>query len=331
LFSTGGWWIKTAQALCDISLDKDPLMYRTMIFFWAGTSLYFSPRILALLIGPENIPAKISVIFFTVLLNLFWFYGFYHLIIIIFSYLVKPIQFRRKSVFNEKPRVALLYATCDDFRKDAAFSCINQDYGNVHTFILDDSDTSSYQNKIDAWSMEYKDKVTVIRRGDRVGYKAGNINNCLNKISGFELFSISDSDTILPPDYISRLLPFFRDKDIAFVQARQELNPRQTASFAQSLGFQISLHYDRYVKTKNKYGFVMFYGHGALMRTDVLNEIGGFPEIATEDLAYSLKIREKGYYGIYVDDVTCWEDSPQPTNNTANETRNGSGELRNVY
>ncbi|MCG2710932.1 MAG: glycosyltransferase [Candidatus Omnitrophica bacterium] len=288
-------------------------MFGVMIFCWLCVSFYFSPRIIALLVGPENIFAKFAIILFALLLNLFWFYGFYHLIIILFSYRgnTQVDLDNQETLFEVKnPRVALLYATCDDFIEKAVLSCIEQDYSNFSVFILDDGDNYEYRKEIDAFAAEYNDKVNVIRRDLKKGYKAGNINNCLKQISGFKLFSISDADTILPGDYISKLLSYFNNEKVAFVQARQELNPEQDSKFAQDLGYQIGLHYDRYLKTKNAYGFVLFYGHGALMRTDVWQKIGGFPEIATEDLAYTLKIREKGYQGIYAEEVTCLEDYP---------------------
>lgn len=54
----------------------------------------------------------------------------------------------------------------------------------------------------------------------------------------------------------------------------------------------------------------MWYGHAALMRRDVYDLLGGFPEIATEDLAYSMIAKEHGFEGIYCDDVVCLEDFP---------------------
>jgi len=55
---------------------------------------------------------------------------------------------------------------------------------------------------------------------------------------------------------------------------------------------------------------VMFYGHGALISTKVWEAIGGFPEIVTEDLAFSARVREYGYYGVYDERVVCYEDFP---------------------
>src|SRR3989338_8858175 len=249
---------------------KDSLMFSLIIFLWLCAAFYFTPRILALLIGPENIFAKSAIILFALLLNLFWFYGFYHLVIILFSYRKPaPVELNTNSLDGlDAPKVALLYTTCNDFRDEAVLSCLNQDYPDFHTFILDDSSDGGYIRKIDVFADKHKSSMTVMRRRDRAGYKAGNLNNCLNRISGFEYFSVSDADTILPADYIKKLLPYFNKPGIAFAQSRQALNPAQNSAFAQGLGFQIGLHCDNYLSTKEKYGFVMFYGHSALMRLE---------------------------------------------------------------
>ncbi|MBU1086558.1 MAG: glycosyltransferase [Candidatus Omnitrophica bacterium] len=289
-------------------------MFFTILCLWFWTVLYFNPRILALLFGPENILAKLALISFLLLLDLFWYYALYHVVIIAFAYFentpISKTLLKDNQILIQNPSVALLYTTYNDFQENAVLSCINQEYANFQVFILDDSTDADYKNRIDIFAGQYKKKVIVIRRKNRNGYKAGNINNALNQIKGFEYFSISDADSILPKNYISGLLPYFKGNKIAFVQARQESNPEQKSTFAQQLGYQVSLHCDYYMKTKNRYGYVMFYGHGAMLRTDVYHEAGGFPEIATEDLAYSMLIRERGYFGVSAEDVVCYEDFP---------------------
>ncbi|MFH1776996.1 MAG: glycosyltransferase family 2 protein [Candidatus Omnitrophota bacterium] len=293
---------------------KNPLMYQIIVFCWLLVVVYFNPRLFALLIGPENIFAKLAVILFTLLLDLFWFYAFFHLVTIAFSYFTNTISLNSLPAAVKKtdplPGAALLYTTCDDFKEAAVLSCINQDYENYHTYILDDSRDPDFIRKIDNFVRLYSQSVSIIRRKNKQGYKAGNINNALGKLPDITYFSISDADTILPRDYIAKLRPYFNNPRIAFVQSKQVINPKQRSQFAQFLGYQISLHYEHYLKTKNKYGFVMFYGHGALMRRDVWQEIGGLPEIATEDLAYSMKIRAAGYAGVYAEEVTCLEEYP---------------------
>ncbi len=81
--------------------------------------------------------AKSAIIGFTLLLGLFWFYGFYHLVIILFSYYKKSniSEGQDKGInLSKKPAVALLYTTCDDFDEEAVLSCFNQNYSNFQTF-----------------------------------------------------------------------------------------------------------------------------------------------------------------------------------------------------
>ncbi|MCM8814332.1 MAG: glycosyltransferase [Candidatus Omnitrophica bacterium] len=296
------------------SCRKDPLMFSLILWLWFWAALYFTPRVLALVIGPEPAAAKCSIVVFALLLNFLGFYTMYHLVIIFFACRTRsaaPDRLLQNTETDQaQPRVALLYTTYNDFQEAAVQSCLKQRYDNFHTFILDDSTDPSFIQRVDTFAARYAERVTVIRRRERTGYKAGNINHAMRNISGYEYFSISDADTRLPPDYLTALLPYFQDERIAFAQANQALNPAQDSAFARHLGYQIRLHCDFYMKTKNRYGFVMFYGHGALLRTDVYRQVGGFPEIATEDLAYSLLVRLRGYEGIYASEVVCYEDFP---------------------
>jgi len=62
---------------------------------------------------------------------------------------------------------------------------------------------------------------------------------------------------------------------------------------------------------RNRYGFVMFLGHGAVIRKSAWEWAGGFPEIVSEDLAFATRIREHGYRGVFAEDVVCGEDFPE--------------------
>lgn len=149
-------------------MKKTPVMFDTIIFCWLCAAFYFSPRVLALVVGPENIFAKISVVCFGTLLNIFWFYAFYHLVIILFSYIKSPSNYNISEQNKEKaPAVALLYATCNDFKEEALLSCLGQNYGNYHTFILDDSSSEEYRSRIDGFASKYPQAISVygVRKG----------------------------------------------------------------------------------------------------------------------------------------------------------------------
>ncbi|MCX5698777.1 MAG: glycosyltransferase [Candidatus Omnitrophica bacterium] len=295
-------------------MPKRPAMFGVMLGSWILCLLYFNPRLLALLIGPEPFIAKFCLLLFILGLDLFWFYAFFHLVIVGFSYF-KPSDNLTSLLLTHPPttlpKVALLYATCHDFREEAVYSHLHQDYPNYHLFILDDSSDQAYQKRIDEFAKNHLNRITVIRRNNRVGFKAGNLNHALNEISpNYEYFSVSDADTLLPPNYISALLVYALNPTIAFAQAAQKTSLNQKTNFARFMGLNTDIHFRRYASTKNQYGFVMWYGHGALLRRDIWEQVGGFPEIVTEDLAYSMQAREAGYAGVFVEDVVCEEDFP---------------------
>jgi cellulose synthase/poly-beta-1,6-N-acetylglucosamine synthase-like glycosyltransferase len=109
-----------------------------------------------------------------------------------------------------------------------------------------------------------------------------------------------------------KLIPYFgQDETIAFVQAHHEQNAHQPSRFAQDLAVGINFHWDVYQPPRNNYGFVIFYGHGAVIRRDVWEKVGGFPELVSEDLAFSTRIRQLGYRGYFAREVTCYEDFPE--------------------
>ena len=72
----------------------------------------------------------------------------------------------------------------------------------------------------------------------------------------------------------------------------------------------MDIHWKWYQPLRNRFGFVMFLGHGALLRRSCWEQAGGFPELVSEDLAYALAIREHGYYGRFAEDVVCHEEFP---------------------
>jgi hypothetical protein len=54
----------------------------------------------------------------------------------------------------------------------------------------------------------------------------------------------------------------------------------------------------------------MLLGHGALLRRAAWQQIGGFPHLVSEDLAFALRVRAKGWRGLFAEDVVCFENFP---------------------
>lgn len=211
------------------------------------------------------------------------------------------------------PRIAILYTVKDDFVERALKTCLLQDYVHSDVFVLDDSKTARCRDLIDEFCRNTSQPVRIIRRRAMTGHKAGNLNNALRQIRDtYEYFAVTDSDGFLPPDFLTRCLAALMACSAAgFVQARQSvIMLGSESSLSRDMAALVTVYWNQVARIANRFGFVMFHGHGALIRTKAWDEIGGFPEIVAEDLGFSTLIRERGYVGLIAEEVSCGESYP---------------------
>ncbi|HHM20969.1 MAG TPA: glycosyltransferase [Bacteroidetes bacterium] len=300
-----------------LSHDPKPWLYVSIIVAWVASLIWFQPRLLQLLDASYNWGSWLALLSFILFIDFAWLYGFYNIGVVVFALIhkyfgAKPEKTYTRATLLEYPAVALLYTTYNDFLEESVRSCVNQDYPNYKVYILDDSTDPDYMEKVDNFAARFPERVVVVRRPDRVAFKAGNMNHGLANFATEEpYFAIADADEILPPDFLSKLVPVMEaDPKCGFVQANHRANPNTKSRLAKSLGIGIDIHWKWYQPLRNNFGFVMFLGHGALLRRKVWEEIGGFPDIVSEDLGFAIEARELGYRGRFVEDVVCYEDFP---------------------
>jgi cellulose synthase/poly-beta-1,6-N-acetylglucosamine synthase-like glycosyltransferase len=228
---------------------------------------------------------------------------------------------RSPSRTNSKtPLIAVLYATRDDFDAACCFSCLDQDYKRFSVFICDDSDKPEIREQIDNFEREHskkgtKSKCEVLRRGTKRGFKAGNLNDAINKIPAADWILLIDADQVLTRSYISDLvgrLPQNADTNVAFVQAAHSaiVKPGESSYFQQYLSPEVSLYYVRDLSLRNACGFVPLLGHGAMISKSAWSAVGGFPEVVSEDFAFAIRIANEGLRGEYVEDIVSKESFP---------------------
>lgn len=306
-----------------MAVSPKPTLYLTVFGTWLAAVVWFQPRLLMLLDMAYNWASELALWLFIGFIDFAWLYGIYNVAIVCFAAYyqlmrkwapAKPARMVDQiSLTSENaPSVALLYTTCNDFVEESMLSCVHQDYPNYTVYILDDSNNEAYKNQVDRFAQRFPERVRVIRRPDRKAFKAGNMNHGLSVAATEEpYFAIADADEILPPDFLSKLVPVMEnDPTCGFVQANHRANPNSQSALSKSLGVGIDIHWKWYQPLRNDYGFVMFLGHGALLRRKCWEEIGGFPDIVSEDLGFAIHIREKGYRGRFFEDVVCYEDFP---------------------
>lgn len=207
------------------------------------------------------------------------------------------------------PRVLLLYCTCNDFNEQALSRCRRQNYGNFKTVILDDSTDPAYKRAAAKYALHHSN-VEVVRRQDRSGYKAGNLNNYLRGRSDYDYFVVLDSDEVIPPDFISKALRYFAaDENCGAVQARHVASEGKNM-FQRLLGRSVAGNGRTVQVIKNFYGANALLGHGMMISRRCYQRAGGFPHVVAEDISFAVEIRNAGLSILYAPDIECSEEFP---------------------
>ena len=254
-------------------------------------------------------PIVALVVASTAFIAYFWLNGTKDVVYTLYYHLISARLARPVPVFARAtdPRVVLVYCTCNDFSADSLLRSMRQDYRNFAVVILDDSSQPEYLAKVDAFGAEHG--VRVVRRADRAGYKAGNLNNYL-RTAEFDYFVILDSDEIIPPSYISRALDYFaRYRNAGIVQANH-VATRNRNAFMRMFSIGVDSHWIAYQTVKDRHGFLSLLGHGAMVSRECYQAAGGFPHVVAEDLCFSIAARDAGYFTVFAPDVVCEEEYP---------------------
>lgn len=302
-----------SRAPIRLAESKSSLMFVSVLLFYVACAVTLNPRMFALFVPSTGWAGSFVLGLFVVQLNLFWLFGGYYSMLGLFTAISWVTRKPGPASLRQGPPVALLYVTMNDFQERAALSCLRQGYDPCHLFILDDSVEMEARATVDAFAKLHKESVTVVRRPDRQGYKAGNINWALRQhVHGFKYFIVVDSDSVLPEGFTGQLVPYFDlGENIGWVQGSHAPNPVQKSSFADDLGLGILPLWEVYYGPRNRFGNVIFLGHGGMLRYDVWEEVGGFPEMVSEDLAFSTEAAQRGYRGYFAHDVVSYEDFPE--------------------
>lgn len=303
-------------------MKKKPTLYIVIICVWIcclallGYGLY---RIISKL--DWSTPVKTGFIagllsINTIVLAVLWFgsikdltfsvaYAFLHKKLLKRYTEVKPIDIDPQNA----PRVLLLYCTCNDFNAKALTACLNQDYPNFAAVILDDSNKFEYTKEINKFRMQHPD-VEIVRRENRIGYKAGNLNNYLAGRADYDYFVVLDSDEIIPNDYIRQVLRYFAcNPRCGAVQARHRAQKGENV-FQRLMGLCVGSNGETVQVIKNFYGANALIGHGMTISRDCYEQTGGFPLVVAEDISFAVEIKNAGLDIIYAPDILCYEEFP---------------------
>jgi cellulose synthase (UDP-forming) len=184
-----------------------------------------------------------------------------------------------------------------DLVRKTLLAAVAMDYPH-RTWLLDDGRREEMKMLATEVGCEY------LTRGDNAHAKAGNLNNALAHTSG-EFVAIFDADHAPRHDFLSKLLGYFDDDAVAFVQAPQDYfnldsyqhrrgRPGEPLWTEQSLFFRVIQ------RGKDCWNAAFFCGSCAVIRRSSLDRIGGFATgTVTEDLHTSIRLHAAGFRSVY--------------------------------
>ncbi|MFC1992130.1 glycosyltransferase family 2 protein, partial [Chloroflexota bacterium] len=297
---------------------KSPTLYLVMMGLWLLIMAGSVPNFWRTFIELDSILAQVLFVPFAVCLALFWFYGVYHLVFLVFSYVGRlDLGARTQALAKEipsPPRVAVIYTTLNDFNREAAATLLKQDYPDYHVFLLDVSTNPDFQAQVDAFHKENASNTTLHRLQPKQGFKARSLNDTLKDAvePEYEFFAVCDADNYLPTDFLSRTVPYFLlDEQLGFVQTPPTLTGQSEGKFSKDFEVAIDASWALHQIPRDRYGLLMCMGHSVVVRREAWEKSGGYPEIVQEDTAFTMALRRHGYSGIFEPEVPVGEDFPE--------------------
>ncbi len=151
----------------------------------------------------------------------------------------------------------------------------------------------------------------------RARTKHGNYNAWLDAHGDdYEFMACVDTDHVPLPNFLERMMGYFRDPDVAFVVGPQVYG-NYTTAVTKAAESQQFLFHALIQRAGNAYGAPMFVGTSNCVRVSVLRQIGGLYDSITEDMATGLEIHRRRnpatgrrWRSVYTPDVLAVGEGP---------------------
>lgn len=150
-----------------------------------------------------------------------------------------------------------------------------------------------------------------IHRTDRTGYKAGALDDAMDKVEG-EFIAIFDADFVPDPDFLMKTIPWFQDEKIGVVQTRWGHINKDYSILTELQAFGLNGHFAIEQGGRNSAGhYINFNGTGGVWRKKCIEDAGGWEhDTLTEDLDLSYRAQIKGWKFQYLENVIAPAELP---------------------
>lgn len=207
-----------------------------------------------------------------------------------------------------RPLVDVLICTYNEDRailERTIIGAMGMNYSNFRVWVLDDGRRDWLGDLCVQKGCHY------LTRPDNSHAKAGNINFALGHLAALpsppDFIAVLDADFVPFSNFVSRTLSLFKDPAVGIVQTPQHFfNPdpiQSNLAISEVFPDEQRFFFDIIMPSKDAWGLAFCCGTSSIIRFAALNEIGGFPtDSVTEDFLLTVRLRERGYTTIYLNE-----------------------------
>lgn len=187
-------------------------------------------------------------------------------------------------------------------------------YPNFRIWVCDDGRRPWLKELCGKYGIGY------LTRSDNAHAKAGNINAALKKLAQLDekpdFVSILDADFVPLPDFLTRAMSLTLDPKVGVVQTPQHFfNPdpiQSNLALTRVWPDEQRFFFDIVMASKDAWNAAFCCGTSSVIRFGALQSIGGFPtDSVTEDYLVSLRLREKGFGTVYLNEALSLGLAPE--------------------
>jgi exo-beta-1,3-glucanase (GH17 family)/cellulose synthase/poly-beta-1,6-N-acetylglucosamine synthase-like glycosyltransferase len=178
------------------------------------------------------------------------------------------------------------------------------DYPDFEVLVIDNNtkDPAVWQ-PVEAHCATLGERFRFFHVAPLAGFKAGALNFAIRQTAAdAEVIAVIDSDYQVSPRWLRDLVPYFDNPAIGFIQAPQDYRDAGESLFKDMCYAEYKGFFHIGMVTRNDRNAIIEHGTMTMVRSRVLNEVGGWAEwCITEDAELGLRIFEAGYEGGYVE------------------------------
>jgi cellulose synthase/poly-beta-1,6-N-acetylglucosamine synthase-like glycosyltransferase len=223
------------------------------------------------------------------------------------------------SLPPDLPHVLVQLPVCNEgalaARVTAAAAAMDWPQDRLTIQLLDDGDSDKHEALAHAVARVIPEGVNFqcLRRGERTGFKAGNLAFGLRH-SDAPYVAIFDADFVPPSDFLRRTIPVLAaDNGLAFVQARWGFANRDLNWLTRVQGILLDAHFAVEQEARFRAGLpISFNGTAGVWNREAIDNGGGWTgDTLTEDLDLAMRCAMKGWRTAMLPDIEVPSELPE--------------------